>query len=136
MIAVGPSDLTIVRFTLRHLLRHVPRLHTVYMITRATPQATAIARQTNANFGGSVEGGPKRVVLFDEERFPMSLLSVKEHLKKKRNWNGEICCRDGVPENRLGWYLQQFLKLCVLRCTAPRRAAPRCAAPRRAALCK
>ena len=51
-----------------------------------------------------------RVVFFDEARFPVSIADIR-NASLQRGWDGNHCCRNGKQEYRLGWYLQQFLKL-------------------------
>ena len=50
------------------------------------------------------------VVFFDEARFPVSIADIR-NASLQRGWDGNHCCRNGKQEYRLGWYLQQFLKL-------------------------
>ena len=111
VVLVGAKDLPLLRYSLRHMLRYVANLHTVFVVTQDTITAKSVVAQTNAFQTAHSEGALPRVELFPESRFPVTMALVRDHLQTKRRWNGTICCRNGVPEHRLGWYLQQFLKL-------------------------
>ena len=98
-----------VPFTLRHLMRFVPRLHTIFMVTSDDLQARGIVNFANRNFGGS--NALPHVELHDEQRFVVTPARLKEHLLAVHSWNGTLRSRFGGWTDRSGWYLQQFLKL-------------------------
>lgn len=117
IVVVGEKDMPIVRYCLRHMVRYVKHLHTAYVVAADTTQAKSVVAQVNeftsretSNSKDENSTHRPRVVFFDEARFPVSIADIR-NASLQRGWDGNHCCRNGKQEYRLGWYLQQFLKL-------------------------
>ena len=99
VMVVGPEDLSIVRFSLRHLLANVAHVHTVYVVTRATPRMASIIEETNHLFS-TAAGGVPHVELFDEVSSPLSR-TLHSHDRRRRRHDCSLALRFAIIIARL-----------------------------------
>ena len=69
VVSVGAKDLPLLRYSLRHMLRYVANLHTVFVVTQDTITAKSVVAQANAFQTAHTKALP-RVELFPSRVFP------------------------------------------------------------------